>query len=485
MLTFIHGKIVHREFAMTKDALEIKRTFMRYISHEIRTPLNTVVMGLKMLEGQLQKSVSKAELLVSIRDMRTSCDVAVDTLNDFLLFDKLENGLMTLEVEKTPAGTVIADAIQPFQIQARALGINLSIEHEVPVQVRTAVIAVDVNKISQVIRNLVSNALKFSPKNSNVKVAISCFTITANKATVPWLRVAVTDTGAGISKENQEKLFKAVIQFNPGKLQKGQGSGLGLWISKGIVDKHCGRLYVHSDGEGHGCTFFLELPISHFNMNLPPELQSDLVAATTDAGRASINGRRVHPGSIELGPNSPIIHMASRTGSTASRLNSLLVPVRDDRPDAHPGTVVPFESKDGESRDLNQTRILIVDDAASNRKMLSRWLRLNDFHVTEASDGLEAVSAVEKSMASGQLEFDAVLMDYQMPNLDGPSAAKQMRETLGFTSVIVGVTGNALPQDIETYLSAGANKVLLKPVDLEQLKSLLLSFTIRPTGGAS
>ena len=144
------------------------------------------------------------------------------------------------------------------------------------------VINIDPHQLSQVIRNLVSNALKFTNKPGLVKVTVdvvprSMYVMSSknaaknNKVSVGiispdmsrsshFLRLTVTDFGAGISEQNQAKLFKGIIQFNPGKLQEGKGTGLGLYISKGIVDTHKGQIWVESKGEGQGTTFTMILP---------------------------------------------------------------------------------------------------------------------------------------------------------------------------------------------------------------------------------
>ena len=113
---------------------------------------------------------------------------------------------------------------------------------------------------------------------------------------------------------------------------------------------------------------------------------------------------------------------------------------------------------------------LLVDDAATNRKMMSRLL-MKSYHVTEAEDGCEAVAAVERLMAFGK-EFDLVLMDFVMPNMDGPTATKRIRE-LGYKGIIVGVTGNALSFDVQKFISSGADKVLSKPLKIDDLISTM------------
>ena len=173
------------------------------------------------------------------------------------------------------------------------MSVNLTIEMKTSSS--DCVIQADPHQMSQVVRNLVSNALKFTNKPGEVKIVVdvvpgSMYECTSKSSdindnhkkryfvrksskvtpteanyseavTTDFIRLSVTDYGAGISEENQAKLFKGIIQFNPGKLQAGKGTGLGLYISKGIVDMHRGHLIVNSAGEDQGATFTLLLPV--------------------------------------------------------------------------------------------------------------------------------------------------------------------------------------------------------------------------------
>jgi CheY-like chemotaxis protein len=120
-------------------------------------------------------------------------------------------------------------------------------------------------------------------------------------------------------------------------------------------------------------------------------------------------------------------------------------------------------------------RVLVVDDSMANRKMTSRFLQMSKIAeaITEAEDGLQAVAAVKKSMEQGEKEFNVILMDYVMPEMDGPTATKAIR-ALGYKGLLVGVTGNLLPEDTELFMSSGATAVMGKPLDMKELKYLLM-----------
>ena len=282
--------------------MEEKEAFIRYISHEIRTPLNTVFLGMSYIKGELMGIAPLVTeyvepIIDTVNEVNNCCEVALSIVNDLLTFDKLEEGKMALEVKETEIRKYVTETIKPFDIQAREKGINISfVMDESDVEwANQHVLRVDQHKMSQVIRNLVSNAVKFTPVDGMIEISMTRVqihvaaarrqsfvrgttlkhpqvalkttyskvlrTITTKyvdlvKSTygvtkrsklrmnsdfhADYLRIEVRDSGAGISEENQKRLFGQYVQFNAAKLQQGNGSGLGLWISKGITELHGG-----------------------------------------------------------------------------------------------------------------------------------------------------------------------------------------------------------------------------------------------------
>jgi Histidine kinase-, DNA gyrase B-, and HSP90-like ATPase/Response regulator receiver domain len=200
-----------------------------------------------------------------------------------------------------------------------------------------------------------------------------------------YIQVSVTDTGAGMTQDQLSKLFQEGVQFNVNELQAGQGSGLGLYITKGIVEQHSGELKATSPGIGLGTTFSMTLPLYHV---------PDLKAINT------IDDSSGHE---------PVDH------SRPERRSSL-------------DSILPMS-------------ILVVDDACMNRKLLCRLLKLHGHTCTEAQDGQEAVDVVKKAK-----RYDTILMDYEMPIMNGPAATRAIR-ALGCDSFIIGITGNVLPEE--------------------------------------
>ena len=276
------------------------------------------------------------------------------------------------------------------------------------------------------------------------------------------LVILVTDSGPGISEANQQKLFKSVVQFDPEKNQGGGGSGFGLFISKGIVDLHFGQISVFSAGEGHGCSFVLAMPMARAAIDSAPVVTASPIAEVISRplrpSRQSIdfimfgNSQRIAPAPGILPTNtvdSPHADMSMRVSlrKSGSQLGN-----RRSSMDADGNF---FRKK---------YRLLIVDDSRLSRKMLCKTMRVAGHECDEAGDGLIALNKVKEKLSMEEM-YDAILMDTNMPNMDGPTAAKAMRD-LGVTIPIFGVTGNAGEKDIEYYVSQGATAVFVKPFDM-------------------
>jgi CheY-like chemotaxis protein len=250
--------------------------------------------------------------------------------------------------------------------------------------------------------------------------------------------ITVKDSGPGLSPEQQQALFHQGVQFNPNELQAGQGSGLGLWISKEIVSLHHGTILVTSDGLGTGSVFKVTLPVV-----LRESLGSCLGTLTA-------------------------LPLSCASGEQKSLLGDSLFPIPEPgpRPESPPKQEPesPPESQREPERESRPRHVLVVDDAASNRKLVCRLLRSKGFVCHEAENGAECV---EKVM-SREHPYDLILMDFEMPVMNGPSAARRLRENR-CDLLIVGVTGNVLPEDQSYFLEHGANVVLRKPLIVSDL----------------
>jgi len=466
--------MVRREFSAKHELLRAKRHFMRYVSHEVRTPLNSVCMGLNLMQEEIQAKLTNPadcdgsrnanitidEALAWLnlsRDVHISAQSATNVLSDFLNYDKIESRQLTLELSIIAIQPLVNEIVSEFVLPAQDKSIQLSVlEEKVHANnsnkkdhinesshsklLADQAVVGDKSRLSQVVRNIISNAIKFTPKEGAITIKSTWIVATVGESTnvnlqdgqsealhqTGWIQIEVKDTGAGMTQDQLDRVFDSGVQFNRNKNQKGGGSGLGLFIAKGIVDQHNGTLLVTSQGLGAGTSFVFKLPVY-----CKPKTQQ------------------------------------SKPLSLGERDVSITEKVSCSWLDEH------------SERDLS-FRILVVDDAPMNRKLLTRLLLKRGHEVDMAEDGLQAYKKVVAEQSEGR-RYDTILMDFQMPIMDGPTATQQIRME-GCDSFIVGITGNVLPQDVEHFKMCGADGVLGKPFQVEELESMWTEYGVTSDG---
>ncbi|CAJ1960131.1 unnamed protein product [Cylindrotheca closterium] len=472
-LFFLYDYLVRREAQKRQEILEMKRRFVRFISHEIRTPLNTVCMGLELLQSELKSPPGLGTgsptvpcsdedlgfLLNVTQDTNENAHIAVEILNDLLNYDKLETGTLELETEPVLIWDLIEQTIHQFGIQAVNRGVELKLHMEKPAATANTVQDIEAGKesfdpynvvgdrcrLSQVIRNVISNALKFTPVKGSIDVTATYIPNGlphaqpmlapgeegAIRQRAGSVRLSVKDTGVGLSREQLSRLFSEGVQFDANRLQHGGGSGLGLSIAKGLVEQHRGTISADSEGFGKGTIFSIELPLYEFGQS---ELEAvhwsdkDSHTEPTEESQSTI-------GNVD----------SSSEGGVAAK--------------AAPSS----------------RRVLVAEDSASSRKMLIRLLERAGHKCVPAGNGQEAVDAIKEDMEKSKADpshipIDSVLMDYEMPLLRGPEASAEIRRN-GYQGIIVGVSGNVLSEDIDFFVRHGADSVLAKPVSLKRIQA--------------
>lgn len=232
-----------RQMARLKDEL------VSTVSHELRTPLTAIPGALGLMgSGAAGELPPTAANLVAIG--RRNADRLIALVNDLLEMDKLQSGKLTLQLAETDVGTLMADAIEQNQPYADRLGVTLALDmpHH-PVVAR-----VDAGRICQVMANLISNACKFSPRDTQVRVTLA-------RDEDGWARISVADQGPGISPEFRPRLFRRFAQEDGSHQQGHSGTSLGLAITKGIVEAHGGTIELDS-AASEGATFHVRLPLA-------------------------------------------------------------------------------------------------------------------------------------------------------------------------------------------------------------------------------
>lgn len=394
----------------------------------------------------------------------------------------------------------------------------------------------DIYRLEQVVRNLVTNASKFTPAGGVITVTtgVSFFSerqkhdhtkglSAIEEATKNFtalgvercgeLTIKVTDNGVGIKAIDQAKLFSQFAQFNKNELQGGGGSGLGLWISHNIVERHGGSLKFESAGEGSGSSFFFGLtlyskrkksdcPHSPFGKGTVFPINSfDLEAQVEEVGSfGTLESSFLHQTQTLYGRDQTIglfstFERSFENSSTSYASNTNQKPsvkLEADLAVDKPSSIVLgqkieanlLESVQMESSlaEVGKTRrlisFLLVDDLAMNRKMLRRTIEseplLEGSVITEAEDGVEAVRMVVES----RIPFDCIFMDSIMKVMHGSEAVRAIRALGTFSGVIVGFTGNAMQDDVDSFIESGLDRLIIKPMKRSVLLQTLTELCV-------
>jgi len=367
-----------------EDANRAKTDFLAAMSHEIRTPLNCI----KGVVYLLRKSTELTPEQRRYADLVKNASAALLTIvDDILDFSKVEAGQMDLEPRPFSPWTLVHDAaaIVAPAVNAKNLELACAIDAGVPKWVLG-----DDGRLRQILLNLLSNAVKFTNEGS-VKVDARSQIAADGREEIFF---SVTDTGVGVPKEHQHRLFKQFSQADSSVSRRHGGTGLGLVICKRLVELMDGKIGIVSEA-GQGSTVW-------FTAHLP---------------------------SVSKGAPAP----------TCERPVDRI----DDR----------------------MFRILVVDDIDTNLEIVEAFLQDSGYHVVCVGSGLEAIQMLSS------VRFDLVLMDVQMPMMDGVTATQRIRALpapIGDIPVIA-MTGHVMPQQVKTFLEAGMNDHIGKPIDRAKL----------------
>ena len=507
--------------AVAEEAMRAKSEFLANMSHEIRTPMNAVV-GMTSLLLDMGLPAEAGDYLGVIR---SSGDALLDVINDILDFSKIESGKLDLEESPFRLDHCIEDVLDVLTPKASEKGLDLVYTL---VEGTPRAIVGDVTRLRQILVNLVGNGVKFTERGE-VVVTVSTSTVTSGRAQIHF---QVRDTGIGIPADRIPRLFRSFTQADSSTTRKYGGTGLGLAISRRLCELMGGRIWVES-GIGGGCTFQFTIEAgiiddgegdSHaqplldkralvvdssptIRMILTRELKrlgavARSVGSACDApaivnsepfdfaiiagGTAAIDAASLasEMRSRSANPDIQFIMLAPVGGKPLSPSERAVFraflpkPVKLSRmaetiPQALSGeTEVRRLAAPSEfDRDLSRRaplRILIADDNVVNLKLAVRLLEKMGYRPDGAVNGLDAVEALKRQ------PYDVVLMDVQMPEMDGLEATRMIRRIWPVGGPrIVAMTANAFNEDREECLAAGMNDYLCKPFRTLELREAL------------
>ncbi len=519
--------VVARESAL--EATKAKSAFLATMSHEIRTPLNGV-LGMARLLAETPLTAEQQDLL---RTVRASGDTLVTVINDILDYSRVESGRLELEQEPLDVVSVVEDSLEIVSDTARRKGLELvcEIDGETPVTILG-----DATRVRQVVTNLAGNAVKFTERG---EVVVSVRQASAGGGDSPAeISVSVRDTGIGIPADRIPLLFTAFSQADTSTTRRYGGTGLGLAISKRLVGLMGGDIRVESEpGRGSTFSFTIAGRVAPSQQRVVPPgsargtrvlvvddnatnrhalsgqlrlwgFDTEEAASGADALAALKQGARFDLAIVDYHmPEMDGMGLARaiRSGSACASLplvllSSSLVLARDD-PDglfaarllkparqsslfdavsvalgSH-GSGKPDEAVPAANRNVAAgLRILVADDNDVNRNIARLVLRRFGAEADEVANGREAVDLVERS--AGGRAYDLVLMDVQMPVMDGLEATRAIcRLAAGRPSQkwprIVAMTANAMQEDRATCLAAGMDGYLTKPLNFEEVGRVL------------
>ncbi len=382
-------------------ASEAKSRLVAHISHEIRTPLSGILgMTQVLLHGECDPATKD-----SLTVLNSAGEMLHRIVNEALDLSKAESG--NLQLEQTPFSIVeLVDVVVGLyctQAEAKGVSLRADVSQEVPRRLEG-----DAVRITQILNNLVANAVKFTETGN---IVLSCSVVEQNDAQV-HVRFDVSDTGIGLNPQDQRRVFDPFVQQAASTARRFGGTGLGLTICRRLATAMSGQLEVQSK-VGEGSTFSFSIPLSVLD---------------------AVSERPV--------------------------LRSIVPP------------------RNGQT--LAAARVLVVDDETMLQRVYQRLLTSLGYSYHGALDGADAVAQCQ------QCSFDVVLMDFHMPRMNGPEAARRIQELKGGSGIpIVGLTGSISHEEHGECLAAGMTQVLTKPVRPQDLERVLRKLAPASVNSAS
>jgi signal transduction histidine kinase/DNA-binding response OmpR family regulator len=382
-----------------------KSQFLSHMSHEIRTPMNAI---LGITEIQLQNESHTPDMQEALGKIYNSGYLLLGIINDILDLSKIEAGKLELTPVNYDVPSLINDTVylNIMRFDAKPITFDLRIEENIPLTLFG-----DELRIKQILNNLLSNAFKYTSAG-NITLSVCVEDIPGDKENKE-LVFSVSDTGSGITSDQMEKLFDEYTRFDLKSNRATEGSGLGMNITKRLVDLMNGKITVESE-HGKGSVFTVRLP-----------------QGIVDAG---VLGKAMIENLMQF-----------RLGDM-SQLRKAPQIIREPMP---------------------YGKVLVVDDVGTNLYVAKGLMTPYGLSVETVESGFEAIEKIENGAS-----YDVIFMDHFMPDMDGIETAKKLRK-MGYNLPIIALTANALAGQAEMFLLNGFDGFISKPIDIHQLNAVL------------
>lgn len=394
----------------------LKDEFLANMSHELRTPLNSILGISEALQEQVYGRLNDKQLQ-AVGNVEESGRHLLALINDILDLSKIAAGKLELDVAPVLVERVCQASLRFIQQMAQRKQLKISTN----IDAAAMTIQADERQLKQILVNLLSNAVKFTPESGTIGLEVE------GNATKEIVHFTVWDQGIGIGHQDLEQLFQPFVQLDSSLSRQYPGTGLGLALTQRLVDLHGGCISVESE-PGKGSRFTVSLPWQPADFVVPG---ARFEAATPGEGP-------------EYGPQQLSLSISTQAIETAE-------PAQGGRPAT-----------------LERPLILLVEDSMSSIRLMSDYLHAKSYGIVVARNGNDAIA-----LARGERP-DVILMDIQMPGMDGLETTRRIRAEAALQHVpIIALTALAMRGDREKCLAAGANDYMSKPISLKKLIEII------------